>query len=1080
MSCRSTSVTPKIPAKTSTLNSSDLQNSTASSGSHILDTTPDTPLTSTRVETAEVHSDSSMSGSRSLGSPKLDSSRKAESGAEDRVAATPDSGDNLEADLESRIQPAKRGAANNFVSSPVDSNTVTAITVDTVVKDSDDQVLMSANQNANDSDASSNPCELVPIPTSPSLPPLGETDWEGANVVGQVTGDNGEHGRLEKSLSKDSASLYYENVENLQRANIPPESKDYDEVAELDVLSELASPTDPKSVISCDLGDRSGEITNVPQGLVQDSPNKTDQGEGFIGNNSNSVSRISDDDVYVNIVAIGPVDNDYVSLSTDEEKAPGAGDTCSSSRSGADGEKSDGESGVRDFVVGSESAGLENSEDLIEDITYVLHRRHLEPNSTCKSETALIKGDSLPRRRDKSPSVGPSEEKRHSRRSRSPRSRSPRSRSPSAHRKCEIVHPGKLPPKDSYSSVDDSTSPSLEKEILEHIRKKQFEDKKQMNSPDIIVSPTEPVVEEKHRIVAPVPQVERAAPIGIPQNPSFIDDNGNKIIGITMPLVKGNDSETNEIKVANILASEKGSSVDSNPPKNVSSAQLDLDLATGVPAVTDPDDLSPAAALLSSDQELYAKQFERSSVTFTTFKPPEEGSVPDSGGTMARENSPDIPFIDDDVKAEERQVAEAIVQQVFAMVAKQLSTISEESDSSSLTDAPLAKEDSLESSSSPYRQLTGQPLSKRDSNSSLQSDTMVVDSSTKRGSLQSDLSSPSRKLSLYDDDSSMADSQGYDENFDSQDMLETLEHIHELSEMNRDFESSIKITGSSSFTSDTFSDEPAGRSSRASEQGQLASPAEALQTPGTFPLSSSGEDFPVVQNEIQDGALSDSSSSSETVGFRRGPRLSVDPLEQLERLAVSGGDQFSEESDNERDVTVMRNGHIGSSSESDSFPPPPPAHSVSVESSFPPPPEDLLHLAPSFDDESNLENMDMTSDSGADSDTESEGSVDLEKVLELQGLPQPHSDQNAYLSDEDLIEPSEPEVVMKTTDEHSPDNRFIGSPELQNANKPDADSLSHQTSVGAGRSRDRTPQNYADSTSRHESEDSPKGSVSGS
>ncbi|XP_064615027.1 FERM, ARHGEF and pleckstrin domain-containing protein 2-like isoform X2 [Liolophura sinensis] len=108
VSCRSTSVTPKIPAKTSTLNSSDLQNSTASSGSHILDTTPDTPLTSTRVETAEVHSDSSMSGSRSLGSPKLDSSRKTESGAEDRVAATPDSGDNLEADLESREQPAKR------------------------------------------------------------------------------------------------------------------------------------------------------------------------------------------------------------------------------------------------------------------------------------------------------------------------------------------------------------------------------------------------------------------------------------------------------------------------------------------------------------------------------------------------------------------------------------------------------------------------------------------------------------------------------------------------------------------------------------------------------------------------------------------------------------------------------------------------------------------------------------------------------------------------------------------------------------------------------------------------------------
>lgn len=78
---RSTSATPKSHPKTTTLNSSDFhvsQNSTASSGSQILaDTTHDSNhvLPSARVETAEVHSESSLSGSRSLGSPKLESAR---------------------------------------------------------------------------------------------------------------------------------------------------------------------------------------------------------------------------------------------------------------------------------------------------------------------------------------------------------------------------------------------------------------------------------------------------------------------------------------------------------------------------------------------------------------------------------------------------------------------------------------------------------------------------------------------------------------------------------------------------------------------------------------------------------------------------------------------------------------------------------------------------------------------------------------------------------------------------------------------------------------------------------------------
>ncbi|XP_076454236.1 FERM, ARHGEF and pleckstrin domain-containing protein 2-like isoform X3 [Babylonia areolata] len=86
ISSRSTSVTPKISAKPTMHNSSDLHNSTASSGSHILEySSPLPPLPPTRLETAEVHSDSSMSGSRSLGSPRLEHGLSADSEGGDLI-----------------------------------------------------------------------------------------------------------------------------------------------------------------------------------------------------------------------------------------------------------------------------------------------------------------------------------------------------------------------------------------------------------------------------------------------------------------------------------------------------------------------------------------------------------------------------------------------------------------------------------------------------------------------------------------------------------------------------------------------------------------------------------------------------------------------------------------------------------------------------------------------------------------------------------------------------------------------------------------------------------------------------------
>ncbi|KAL4220005.1 FERM [Mactra antiquata] len=74
ISSRSSSVTPKIPAKASLHNSADLHNTSASSGSHILDQSslPRHHDNQVVVDHHDAHSESSVSGSRSLNSPKLE------------------------------------------------------------------------------------------------------------------------------------------------------------------------------------------------------------------------------------------------------------------------------------------------------------------------------------------------------------------------------------------------------------------------------------------------------------------------------------------------------------------------------------------------------------------------------------------------------------------------------------------------------------------------------------------------------------------------------------------------------------------------------------------------------------------------------------------------------------------------------------------------------------------------------------------------------------------------------------------------------------------------------------------------
>ena len=147
---RSTSATPKSHQKTTTLNSSDFhvsQNSNASSGSQILaDTTQDSNhvLPSARVETAEVHSESSLSGSRSLGSPKLESAR---SHSQPAITVEQDENRNDHQAPGSSPQNIDKVESSDHVHSKNAKSELNGISVSL---SSDRQQTLSANQNAND------------------------------------------------------------------------------------------------------------------------------------------------------------------------------------------------------------------------------------------------------------------------------------------------------------------------------------------------------------------------------------------------------------------------------------------------------------------------------------------------------------------------------------------------------------------------------------------------------------------------------------------------------------------------------------------------------------------------------------------------------------------------------------------------------------------------------------------------------------------------------------------------------------------------------------------------------------------
>ncbi|KAK6167236.1 hypothetical protein SNE40_021317 [Patella caerulea] len=410
ISSRSASVTPKINAKTAIHNSSDIHNSTASSGSHILDPLTDNHVSPTRVEMAEVHSDSSMSGSRSLGSPKLEHGLVISDSMESA---------NHKTDEEMRFEDASnlkresedKGAESDKLKQNISNNV--------------DMHTESANQNANDNDDD-----------------LSEDSYH--------LDDGGEEIRAIKLRDVGgSKNVTFSDVDG--------------------VCIDLKSGKSVKDIIegkiaegSCDEGSDNEVIrsSKIDEGKIEPSECITASVKGLD-------QRVTKDNV-IKVKMAQVLDQNAntpltdVKLDTDNRKL---------------------------------------SDDLIEDIPYYLHRRMMEGEQDRKTEISVftVVDTKVSQLHEGSPSIQGIKDK-HKLRSLSPggkpkigtinvkqlkytdhspsppsrRSRvlertSPLDRSPSSHRRLELVNTSKLPPRDSYSSVDDTTSPSFEKEILKQI-----------------------------------------------------------------------------------------------------------------------------------------------------------------------------------------------------------------------------------------------------------------------------------------------------------------------------------------------------------------------------------------------------------------------------------------------------------------------------------------------------------------------------------------------------------------------------------------------------------------------------------
>lgn len=464
-SSRSTSVTPKITAKAVVHTTPDTTNSLGSRGSHTAGS--DRVVSPTRSDHNDTHSlDSSLSGSRSLHSPRLDGGhREGTPGADDYQ----ENEDEAVRGARLLVTNAECLGTNSHVSS--------------------------ANQNVHDNG------NLVSIDADISGGGGVSDVGGGSDVVctnsGQVTiynSDKSVGGKLgDTSPSHDNTGVVT-HLKDGRKVMFAEDTKSSSSSSS----SSPDSPSEQKQITS-----QAGKFMimlkeEIPAGTcitvsVEMSPVK--EVPDSIEETENSVNSDRTDHCVVRA-------NSQVQDSTDlyePSAASGsveAGSTMETSPHGASPE--------------AEKSEISSPDDLIEDIPYYLERRLYDNGVADKQEVKsppfIRRGRSSTKRRPtnmqiehvkvyegggQSRNESPASARSISRdketsKSMSPVGRSVMSRSPSAghrytsksslerspscNRKVEIVNVHKLPPRDSYSSIDDTTSPTMEKDVIRHIQ----------------------------------------------------------------------------------------------------------------------------------------------------------------------------------------------------------------------------------------------------------------------------------------------------------------------------------------------------------------------------------------------------------------------------------------------------------------------------------------------------------------------------------------------------------------------------------------------------------------------------------
>ena len=450
---------------TSTLNSRDFMmghNTSTSSGSHILEnasTPKDSARRGDRVETAEVHDGSSQSG-KSLGSPK-----------KEHANATPDGNEDEEMNHTERYQQRHRG--DHEYDEALDHVDTTGYSHYSKSNDTS----QSADQNANDNDdnVSHDSYHLHDdsnVVKPEQAPPSASQRDQGPQLVKQ--------GRVH--TDEDDDVFAYEGVEGGPPSYEFTTEKVHEETKHADVLTNEVQMSEVvngnleiskfRDTIEMTSVERRVDTYKVQATVVKErvtgSPDKVgEQNESKCENHSNENVRvekivIKPGEKLDTQAVVQEVLNRVMESENQKEARGDEEEACS--------------------VSGSTN-----------DIHYVLHRRCAESTQTEVSTPPTVPqpittqktSPKMPPRSPKPSPLGQLNVSPHGSpvtgdRSPSRSPRSPRSpmgdRSPGMGRSFEFIKRKKLPPRDSYSSADDSLSPSFEKEIFEHLRLKQEAD----------------------------------------------------------------------------------------------------------------------------------------------------------------------------------------------------------------------------------------------------------------------------------------------------------------------------------------------------------------------------------------------------------------------------------------------------------------------------------------------------------------------------------------------------------------------------------------------------------------------------